>query len=109
MVAVATGRYHSIALDSDGNVWTWGLNDVGQLGRAAVPGGCAGTGHSGSMCRDGWPSKVTEFGASGVAGGAQAVTAGRYHTMVRTIFINIASMHHYYYQVSDVCTIIRCD
>lgn len=24
--------YHSLAVDSDGHVWSWGLNDKGQLG-----------------------------------------------------------------------------
>jgi alpha-tubulin suppressor-like RCC1 family protein len=31
-VALATGMDHSVALKSDGTVWTWGLNDSGQLG-----------------------------------------------------------------------------
>ena len=29
---IAAGYYHSIALRSDGTVWTWGENDFGQLG-----------------------------------------------------------------------------
>ena len=29
---VATGYSHSVALDKDGNIYTWGLNDNGQLG-----------------------------------------------------------------------------
>jgi alpha-tubulin suppressor-like RCC1 family protein len=29
---VAAGGYHSLALDSSGNVWATGLNDHGQLG-----------------------------------------------------------------------------
>lgn len=33
MVQVATGRYHSVAVTADGSVFTWGLNDWGQLGR----------------------------------------------------------------------------
>ncbi len=33
---VAAGAYHSIALRSDGEVWTWGQNSDGQLGRGAV-------------------------------------------------------------------------
>lgn len=33
---VAAGRYHSVAVTADGKVWTWGLNDWGQLGRTAV-------------------------------------------------------------------------
>ena len=34
--AVAAGRYHSVALDRQGRVYTWGLNDFGQLGRPAA-------------------------------------------------------------------------
>ncbi len=32
IIAVAAGGYHSIALGSDGTVWTWGNNAAGQLG-----------------------------------------------------------------------------
>lgn len=32
IVKVSCGEYHSIALRKDGTVWTWGLNDKGQLG-----------------------------------------------------------------------------
>ncbi len=32
VVAVAAGGYHSLALDQDGNVYTWGKNLYGQLG-----------------------------------------------------------------------------
>jgi probable HAF family extracellular repeat protein len=32
VVAVATGSWHSLALRSDGTVWTWGANWSGQLG-----------------------------------------------------------------------------
>ncbi|XRB15098.1 hypothetical protein RI054_09g49380 [Pseudoscourfieldia marina] len=35
-VGVAAGRYHSAAVDAHGKVYTWGLNDHGQLGRAGV-------------------------------------------------------------------------
>ena len=30
--AIAAGESHALALLADGSVWTWGLNDVGQLG-----------------------------------------------------------------------------
>jgi hypothetical protein len=32
IIAVAAGGYHSVALASDGSVYTWGYNDYGQLG-----------------------------------------------------------------------------
>ncbi|MDR1912310.1 MAG: hypothetical protein LBQ52_08215 [Helicobacteraceae bacterium] len=35
IVAIAAGRYHSIALDSEGGVWTSGGNYYGQLGLAS--------------------------------------------------------------------------
>ena len=35
-VSVAAGRYHSLACAEDGTVYSWGLNDEGQLGRAAT-------------------------------------------------------------------------
>ena len=31
--AVSVGMYHTVALDTAGNVWTWGLNTHGQLGQ----------------------------------------------------------------------------
>jgi alpha-tubulin suppressor-like RCC1 family protein len=32
ITAIAGGKYHSLALKSDGAVWAWGNNDYGQLG-----------------------------------------------------------------------------
>ena len=32
IVAIAAGQYHSLALDSGGNVWGWGYNADGELG-----------------------------------------------------------------------------
>ena len=34
-VAIASGRYHALAVGAAGEVISWGLNDHGQLGRAA--------------------------------------------------------------------------
>ena len=32
MVAVSCGSFHTLALDENGGVWTWGLGEYGQLG-----------------------------------------------------------------------------
>ena len=34
IVKISAGYYHSMALSTDGRVWTWGWNDSGQLGDA---------------------------------------------------------------------------
>ena len=36
MVAIAAGDMHSLALDAQGQVWTWGANAYGQLGLGAT-------------------------------------------------------------------------
>lgn len=36
IIAVSTGRDHSIALTEDGTVWAWGKNDLGQLGNGTI-------------------------------------------------------------------------
>ena len=54
-VAVASGRYHTLAAGASGRVFSWGLNDHGQLGRAVrslAPGG-DGAGGAGLRCREG--------------------------------------------------------
>lgn len=38
VVQAVVGRYHSFAITSDGEVYSWGLNDWGQLGRPAKVG-----------------------------------------------------------------------
>ncbi|NBD24942.1 RCC1 domain-containing protein [Paenibacillus glycinis] len=32
VAAIATGDYHNLAIESDGTLWSWGLNGQGQLG-----------------------------------------------------------------------------
>lgn len=39
VVKVACGSYHSFALDDQGRLWSWGLNNHGQLGHSAISGG----------------------------------------------------------------------
>jgi hypothetical protein len=67
VVGVAAGRYHSVALTSDGRVYSWGLNDWGQLGRRAElaadagdagSGGAGGGCTQGASCRSGLPGLV---------------------------------------------------
>jgi alpha-tubulin suppressor-like RCC1 family protein len=36
VVAIAGGRYHSLAVRSDGSVWAWGYNSDGQLGNGVT-------------------------------------------------------------------------
>ena len=38
VIDVAGGMYHSLALKSDGTVWTWGNNVYGQLGDGTTTG-----------------------------------------------------------------------
>jgi len=38
IIAVSGGEDNSIALDANGSVWTWGLNDYGQLGNGSTGG-----------------------------------------------------------------------
>lgn len=36
VVAVAAGHYHSLAVTAEGEIWAWGRNEEGQLGRGGV-------------------------------------------------------------------------
>jgi alpha-tubulin suppressor-like RCC1 family protein len=60
--AIAAGEEHSVALKSDGTVWTWGWNRDGQLG-------------DGTATRRSTPVQV--IGLTGVT----AISAGGYHTV----------------------------
>ncbi|KAG2441828.1 hypothetical protein HXX76_003436 [Chlamydomonas incerta] len=80
VVQAIVGRYHTMAVTEDGELWSWGLNDWGQLGRAAQgaaseddPSPC----NSGPSCHSGIPGKV-DFPAGVKIRGA---AAGRYVSM----------------------------
>lgn len=62
VVDVRAGSLHSVALRSDGTVWTWGDNALGQLG--------VGTG----------PDSTTPVQVPGLSG-ITAIAAGGYHTL----------------------------
>ena len=32
VISIGAGRLHSLAVEANGSVWTWGDNDLGQLG-----------------------------------------------------------------------------
>jgi Cys-rich repeat protein/parallel beta-helix repeat protein len=63
--ATAVGTFHTVALKSDGTLWTWGYNFYGQLGY----------GPSGSEAPNPLPQKV------GSATNWVAIAAGYYHTV----------------------------
>ena len=94
-VQTAAGNGHSMALDRDGTVWTWGSNEKGQLGRtpddsnpadrpgqAATPAGVtfiaisAGADHSTALDRDGntWTWGDNQYSQLGFSTGTETTT-----------------------------------
>lgn len=67
VIAIAAGGWHSLALKADGTVWSWGLNDHGQLGRSALVD----------------PVCHCDYGARQVPGlaGIVAIAAGDFHSL----------------------------
>jgi alpha-tubulin suppressor-like RCC1 family protein len=90
-LSVASGRYHALAIGKlTRAVYSWGLNDAGQLGRSALTGGRR-TGEwraceRGHRCRDGTPRPVAGVAITRRQRGDQlppavAVAAGRYFSI----------------------------
>jgi uncharacterized repeat protein (TIGR01451 family) len=71
VTAIACGYYHNLALKSDGTVWAWGINSLGELGI-----GIMGIGIIGASVNT--PVQVT--GLSGVT----EIAAGEYHSLALT-------------------------
>ena len=65
VVSIAAGGDHTVALDSDGAVWTWGRNTYGQLG------------HSAGLTKNEKPEKVTASNMGKIV----AIAAGDHHTL----------------------------
>ncbi len=66
--SIATGGTHSVALKSDGTIWTWGSNTYGQLGNS-------------STTRSTTPVQVLNTDGSGYFINATAISAGQTHTI----------------------------
>ena len=70
ITAIATGHYHTLALDSEGKVYTWGYNNYGQLGdnsttNSSVPVKVLGVGGVGEIAL---PITLLSFTAQGQQG-----------------------------------------
>jgi alpha-tubulin suppressor-like RCC1 family protein len=64
VIAIAMGDYHSLALKSDGTVWAWGANYLGQLGDGTTTASLV-------------PKQILSSSLSEVI----AITAGYYHSL----------------------------
>jgi alpha-tubulin suppressor-like RCC1 family protein len=68
VVAIAAGQEHSVALKSDGTVWTWGVNAEAELGNGATGGQVAS------------PVQVVGAGGVGHLANVVGIAAGGYFT-----------------------------
>ena len=68
IIAISTGYHHTLALNDDGTVWTWGTNDKGQLG-------------NNSTVNTGQPVQVLRPDGGGLLQEIIAINAGFYHSM----------------------------
>jgi alpha-tubulin suppressor-like RCC1 family protein len=71
IVAIAGGERHNVALDANGEVWTWGWNACGQLGDGIT---CTPDAHS-TDCMSSTPLKIANFGP------VKAIASRGYHTL----------------------------
>lgn len=69
VVAVSAGAEHTVALKSDGSVWTWGSNTQDQLGDSVEAGAEAD-----------WPTQVVGVANVGKLSQVVMISAGGYHT-----------------------------
>jgi alpha-tubulin suppressor-like RCC1 family protein len=69
IIAIAAGYNHSAALDSSGQVWTWGRNNEGQLGNGE------------DTTNRQTPGKVVGENGSGVLSDIIVLSSGRFHLL----------------------------
>ena len=69
ITSVGAGEFHSAAIDSEGNLYTWGRNDSGQLG-------------DGTNVKKATPVKINGKGSISENTKIMSVSAGNYHTAV---------------------------
>ena len=88
VVSVAAGGYHSLAVKSDGTVWAWGYNNMGQLGDGT---------------RETRPVPVQVILSVGnPLNNMSSVSAGIYHSVALSRDKNIYTWgHDYYGQLGD--------
>jgi len=110
VVAIAAGDSHSVALKSDGTVWTWGSNFYGELGALSAP-VCTGALPYGinqplPTCRT-TPGQVM-LGINIAFTGVSAIsTKGRHNLVLRTDGSVWAWGSNYYGQLGDGTTTDR--
>lgn len=86
--SISAGGYHSLAVKSDGTVWAWGYNNMGQLG-------------NGTKNNSNTPVQVIQSASSPLLN-IKSVTAGIYHSVAQTQDNNIYTWgHDYYGQLGD--------
>ena len=73
--AIAGGERHNVALDSSGEVWTWGWNAFGILGRSLGLGTCANNDPHGTDCMGATPGKIPSFTS------VKTIASRGYHTL----------------------------
>lgn len=66
VTALDAGRYHSVALKTDGTVWAWGRNNIGQLG-------------NGTTTNSYTPVQVKDPSGTGFLTGIVAIASGYQH------------------------------
>lgn len=71
IIAIATGKQHSVALQANGTVWSWGDNTLGQLG-------------NNTLLNKKIPVQVTGPSGTGALSNVVAISAGGYHTLAIT-------------------------